>query len=199
VTEFRENDVTICAIVLAAGSSRRMGAINKLLVKVDGETMVKRSVKPIVEAKLESVVVVTGFESQKIQSCLNEYDLRFVFNEHFMEGMGTSLAVGVESISAIEPDGLLISLGDLPYLRKESVLAVIERFCNLGGEKITIPVHKGSPGHPIVFPFRYAEELIALKGDQGARHLIRRDEDSVAIVELEDIGIVRDVDSPDSF
>ncbi len=193
-----KNDVTICAIVLAAGSSKRMGAINKLLVNVDGEAIVKRSVRPIIEAELEFVVVVTGFENEKIQSCLNEYELRFVFNEHFMEGMGTSLAVGVDSISAIEPDGILVSLGDLPYLRKKSVLAVVERFCNLRGEKIIIPVHNGIPGHPIVFPFRYAEELKALKGDQGARHLIRCDEDSVAIVELEDIGIVRDVDSPDS-
>lgn len=194
-----KNDVTICAIVLAAGSSKRMGAINKLLMKVDGEAMVKRSVKPIVEAKLESVVVVTGFEDEKTQSCLNEYELKFVFNEQFMEGMGTSLAVGVESISAIEPDGILVSLGDLPYLRKDSVHAVIEKFCDLDGEKITIPVHKGVQGHPIVFPFRYAEELKALQGDQGARHLIRRDADSVAIVELEDIGIVRDVDSPGSL
>ena len=194
-----KNDLTICGIVLAAGSSRRMGAINKLLMEVGGETMVKRSVRPIVEAKLESVAVVTGFEYEKIQSCLNEYDLRFFFNEHFPEGMGTSLAVGVEAISAIEPDGILVSLGDLPYLRKESVLAVMEGFCNLGGENITIPVHSGIPGHPIVFPFRYAEELRALKGDQGARHLIRREEDSVAKLELNDFGIIRDVDSPNSL
>ena len=193
------NDLTICGIVLAAGSSRRMGAINKLLMEVGGETMVKRSVRPIVEAKLESVAVVTGFEYEKIQSLLNGYELRFVFNEHFLEGMGASLAAGVEAISAIEPDGILVSLGDLPYLRKESVLAVMERFCNLGGEKITIPVHSGIPGHPIVFPFRYAEELKALKGDQGARHLIRREEDSVAKLELNDFGIKRDVDSPNSL
>ena len=194
-----KNDLTICGIVLAAGSSRRMGAINKLLMEVDGETMVKRSVRPIVGAKLESVAVVTGFEYEKVQSCLNGYDLRFVFNEHFLEGMGTSLAVGVEAISAIEPDGILVSLGDLPYLRKESVLAVMEGFCNLGGEKITMPVYNGIPGHPIVFPFRYAEELKALKGDQGARHLIRREEDSVAKLELNDSGIIRDVDSPNSL
>ena len=194
-----KNDLTICGIVLAAGSSRRMGAINKLLMEVDGETMVKRSVRPIVGAKLESVAVVTGFEYEKVQSCLNGYDLRFVFNEHFLEGMGTSLAVGVEAISAIEPDGILVSLSDLPYLRKESVLAVMEVFCNLGGEKITIPVYNGIPGHPIVLPFRYAEELKALKGDQGARHLIRREEDSVAKLELNDSGIIRDVDSPNSL
>ncbi len=194
-----KSDLTICGIVLAAGSSRRMGTINKLLMDMDGEAMVKRSVQPIAEAKLESVVVVTGFENEKIQSLLNGYELRFVFNEHFREGMGTSLAVGVESISAIEPDGILVSLSDLPYLRKESVLAVMERFCMLGGEKITIPVHNGIQGHPIVFPFRYAEELKALKGDQGARHLIRREEDSVAKLELNDFGIIRDVDSPNSL
>ncbi len=192
-----KNDVTICAIILAAGSSRRMGPINKLLMELDGEMMVKRSVQPIVEAKLESVVVVTGFESEKIQSCLSEYKLRFVFNEYYRDGMGTSLAAGVESISAIEPDGILVSLGDLPYLREESVLAVVQRFCDLGGEKITIPVYQEAPGHPIVFPFRYAEELKALKGDEGARHLIRRDVDSVAFVELKDDGIVKDIDSSD--
>ncbi len=63
-----KSDLTICGIVLAAGSSRRMGTINKLLMDMDGEAMVKRSVQPIAEAKLESVVVVTGFENEKIQS-----------------------------------------------------------------------------------------------------------------------------------
>ena len=139
------NDLAICEIVLAAGSSRKMVAINKLLMEVGGETMVKRSVRPIVEAKLESVAVVTGFEYEKIQSLLNGYELRFVFNEHFMEGMGTPLAVGVEAISAIEPDGILVSLGDLPYLRKETVLAVIEGFCNMGGRE---DHHSGSQWNP---------------------------------------------------
>ena len=144
-----KNDLTICGIVLAAGSSRRMGAINKLLMEVGGETMVKRSVRPIVEAKLESVAVVTGFEYEKIQSLLNGYELRFVFNEHFMEGMGTSLAAGVEAISAIEQDGILVSLGDLPYLRKESVLAVMEGFCNLGGRRSPFRSTVESPGTPL--------------------------------------------------
>ncbi len=194
-----KSDLTICGIVLAAGSSRRMGVVNKLLMNVDGEAMVKRSVQPIAEAKLESTVIVTGFENEKIKSCLSEYELRLVFNDCFREGMGTSLAVGVESISAIEPDGILVSLGDLPYLQKESVLAVMERFCSQGGEKITVPVYNGTQGHPIVFPFRYAEELKALKGDQGARDLIRREGESVTKLDLQDIGIMRDIDSPNSI
>lgn len=189
-------DMTICAIVLAAGSSRRMGSINKLLMEVEGASMVERSIQPIIEAKLESIVVVTGFENEKIQSYLSGYDLKFVFNERFEEGMGTSLALGVESIVAVKPDGMMISLGDLPYLKNESVLAVVERFCSFGGEKIVVPVYSGVQGHPIIFPFRYAEELKSLKDDTGARYLVRREEGSVVKIELEDMGIVKDVDSP---
>jgi len=191
--------ISITALVLAAGMSRRMGSVNKLLLKIDGETMLERSIRPILEAGLDRVVVVTGYESEKIESCLSGYKVEFVHNDQFEEGMGTSLARGVASMGNSKQDGIMVSLGDLPCLRKESVSSVVDVFNSKSGEEIIVPMFGGKPGHPIVFPFRYKNELKSLRGDEGAKKIIGREKRSVVRLELGDKGITLDIDGPDFF
>ena len=187
---------SIGAILLAAGSSKRMGSVNKLLLEIDGVPMIKKSIKPFVNTNIKPIVVVTGFESERVKSCLMEYELQFVYNSRFEEGMGASLAVGAASLSSPNLDGIMISLGDLPYVREGSMRSLLAAFETCNANRIVVPSCRGKQGHPITFPIRYLEELRKLKGDVGARNLIRRDRESIVTVELDDIGIAQDVDEP---
>lgn len=191
------SEISITAIVLAAGMSKRMGSANKLLMKIDGEMVLERSVRPIVEAGVR-VLVVTGHESEKVESCLNGYRVEFVYNERYMEGMGTSLARGVASIGELMLEGIMVSLGDLPYLKRESVHSVLKAFSSEGGKRIVVPTFEGKPGHPIILPVRYGNELRRIHGDKGAKDIINRDWESVMKLDLPDKGIVLDFDSHDS-
>ena len=185
----------LATIILAAGQSKRMGSINKLLMRIEGRPMIQRVVDVAIEAASTDIYVVTGFERERIESRLREYSVNFVHNESFREGMGTTIAEGVKAISDQVFDGVMILLGDLPYLRADTVIAVAESFAEHDGRKIVIPTYDGDPGHPVVFPKAFFNELTQLSGDRGAREVYARHQSSVARIEVEDPGGTRDLDT----
>ena len=185
----------LATIILAAGQSKRMGSINKLLMRIEGRPMIQRVVDVAIEAASTDIYVVTGFERERIESRLREYSVNFVHNESFREGMGTTIAEGVKAISDQVFDGVMILLGDLPYLRADTVIAVAESFAEHDGRKIVIPTYDGDPGHPVVFPKAFFNELTHLSGDRGAREACTRHQSSVTRLEVEDPGGTRDLDT----
>ncbi|MDQ8199092.1 nucleotidyltransferase family protein [Pelagicoccus enzymogenes] len=184
------------AVVLAAGQSRRFGVANKLLHVVDGEPLLARVLAAFEGLDLAEVVVVTGYQANRIEPLLEGRKLRSVFNASFEEGMGSSLACGVRSLEDAGLDGLLLSLGDLPRLKRQHVARVIQAFQRKGGEAIVQPRFQGVRGHPVCFPKRCLESLKALSGDQGAREVLATEGDSVVFLDMDDDACVRDMDTP---
>ncbi|MDG2254371.1 MAG: nucleotidyltransferase family protein [Opitutaceae bacterium] len=189
---------TVVAIILAAGQSRRMGPVNKLLMVVEGVPMVERVMLAIQAAGVEKTIVVTGFESDRIEERLSGYDIEFARNEKFEAGMGSSLAVGTAALAEKRFDGILVCLGDLPYLKKDSIVKVIDAFNQANGEKIVVPCFEGKRGHPVIFPSRYRENLESLEGDAGARALIQQEARNLLELGLSEEGIIRDMDTAES-
>lgn len=183
----------IAAIVLAAGESKRMGKVNKLLVEIDGVPIIKRVIDAIRGGGVNRIYVVTGFENKRVESCLSDERLTYIYNENFNQGMGTSLAVGVREIVVDDFDGILVCLSDLPRLNSEIVELLVREFYENGENKIVVPTFRGRRGHPVIFPKRYHKSLERLKGDEGARRLIQRE--SVLEFESGDDSIIRDLDT----
>ncbi len=182
------------AIVLAAGQSTRMGAMNKLLLDVDGAPMVRKVVEAVRGGGVDGVTVVTGFERECVETALAGLDARFVFNENYSEGMGSSLAAGALSIDGRDVLGVLICLADLPRLNAKVIDQVVARFRDLDGQRIVAPAFEGRMGHPVVFPVRYLSFLASISGDRGAKQLME-DGDMLG-VEVNDDSVIRDIDSP---
>ncbi len=185
----------IAAIVLAAGQSKRMGLANKLLMEIGGIPMARRVVSAIQASGVGKVVVVTGFESDRVEQCLIGYDIEIVWNENYEEGMGSSLAMGARALANKRFDGILVCLGDLPYLKADVINDVTRAFGEACGDNIVIPCFGGKRGHPVVFPFRYREDLEMSSGDAGARALIEREFESVVELDVADNGSIRDLDT----
>ncbi len=192
----------LVGLVLAAGASRRMGPDrNKLLEEVDGGPVVARVVSALREGGVERVVVVLGYEAERVRAALAGAATEFVHNEGWEQGMGTSLAAGAASLLSEDSEhlaGVVVTVGDLPALRAAHVRAVVEGDA-LGPVSIRVPTHAGRDGHPVVFGAAHLPALAALEGDRGARSILDANTCDVERVAVDGDGTLRDVDTPDAL
>ncbi len=191
----------LCAIVLAAGLSRRAAPQHKLLLPApDGSarTVVRATVEAICGAApaFREIVVVTGHERARIESALTGLPVRFVFAEEFALGMGHSLAAGVRACVQ-DVAGVIVAPGDLPALRPELVTRVARVAADHAFARHVIPTAQGRRGHPVFLSASLRPALGELTGDAGARTLLARAEERARtdLLELGDEAILRDVDT----
>jgi len=183
----------IAGIVFAAGRSTRMAPRNKLLAPIGGMPMIRRITAAILESGVSSVIVVTGYEADRIVDALNGLDVTIVTNPSYADGLSTSLKAGLEAVSPTA-DGALICLGDMPEIEIQVIDALLAAFT--GRDAICVPVHRGRRGNPVLWGRNYFAEMIALTGDAGAKPLMARHANRLIEVEVEADSIFEDVDSP---
>lgn len=191
----------IAAVVLAAGGSRRFGS-DKLLhpVTLRGTTLplAAHSLLPWLEVFEQITVVVRpGTEAfcYAIAMALGVDGvaaLRWQVCEEAAQGMAASLACGVRANR--EASGWMIGLADMPAVPSSAIVGVRDALLN--GAGLSAASCNGRRGHPAGFAFRYYEELLGLRGDTGARHLLERDSEDLVPVQIDDTGIFADIDIP---
>ncbi|MEM7445383.1 MAG: molybdopterin-binding/glycosyltransferase family 2 protein [Pseudomonadota bacterium] len=184
----------IAALVLAAGQSRRMGARNKLLAKVDATPMVVSAVDAASASKASEVVVVTGHEAEDIEDVLRGRGVRFVHNPDFADGLSTSLQAGLSALGD-DVDGFIVLLGDMPRISAATVDRLIDAFNPLKGRAIVVPTYQGKRGNPVLWGRQFLGEMRAIAGDVGARHLIGQHADVMAEIEIDDDSVLLDIDT----
>ena len=187
--------MTVSALVLAAGMSTRMGPTNKLLVDLDGETMVRRVVKAAAGSKVELVVVVTGYQTNEVAAQLKDLACRIVHNPAYEEGLASSLGVGLAALPQTV-DATLVVLGDMPRVSSQHINRLVEAYAWSQTKDIVVPIHKERHGNPVLFGRRYFEQLGALTGDIGGRCLFRQYREQICEVPMEDDAVLLDVDRP---
>lgn len=197
----------LLALVLAAGSSRRMGPRNKLLLPVDGAPMVARVVDALLASRAfehvdtdseraPRILVVTGHEPAAVRAALAGRPVAFEHNPGHLEGLGRSLAIGAAAARARDPAGLLVALADMPWLRPATVDALAAALAPDGGPQIIAPRHRGRRGNPVLWSREFLPALETMSGDTGARALLRARPDALRLVDVDDSGVLRDVDTP---
>ena len=187
----------IAALILAAGQSRRMGEINKLLAEIDGKPMVARVVEIIRDSKAGPLTVVTGHEAARVKAALPG-DLAFIHNPDYAVGLSASLKVGIAALPA-DIDGVVVCLGDMPRISPGMIDRLIAAFDPVEGREICVPTYKGKRGNPVLWGRRFLPEMAALAGDVGAKHLIGEHADLVVEVEMDEDGVLIDIDTPDAL
>lgn len=187
----------IAGIVLAAGQSRRMGSLNKLLADIDGAPMVRHAADALLNAGVSPVVVVLGHEADQVRDALSGMPVVFAENPAFAEGLSTSLKAG---LSAVPPDihGAVIALGDMPGLAPDHIHRLIDAFEPDRGS-VCVPIFNGKRGNPVLWDRRYFDEMTSVAGDVGARHLIGKHEDAVIEIDMADDAVLIDLDTPDAL
>jgi molybdenum cofactor cytidylyltransferase len=189
----------VAAIVLVAGQSRRMGAINKLLAEIDGVPMLNRVIDGVLGSNAGPVVVVTGHEEERVAKAIGRRrKIERVHNPDYAQGLSTSLARGIAALPE-DSDGVLVCLGDMPRVSAKVIDRLIDAFNPREGRAICVPTHRGKRGNPVLFGRRFFAEMKVVSGDVGARHLIGEHGEVVAEVEMADDAVLLDVDSPDAL
>lgn len=216
VAESEVVESRVAGIVLAAGTSSRFGDSNKLLVDVDGEPMVRRSVVAFLDAGLDPVVVVLGHEADRVRGALDGLDVRFVANPDYESGQASSLRTGIRAVDAMDGrengvegetdsmtdtteevapvDAAVVGLGDMPDVDPVSVTGFVAAY-EAGQGSALAAGYDGVRGNPVLFDRRYFATLADAGGDVGGRDVLLGADDA-AVVETGDPGVRRDVDRP---
>lgn len=184
------------AIILAAGSSRRMGKVDKLLLDMNGQPMICQVIQTITILPLDEVVIVTGENHGAITRLMEPFNFKPVFNQHHGDGMGTSLSCGMNAINQ-DLDGLFVCLGDMPSIRPETFHALARAMKDLDCQDILalVPEYGGRCGHPVLFSSKVFPSLAGLSGDEGARHILKELAGRIRHISVPDPGIHDDVDT----
>lgn len=184
----------VAGVVLAAGSSTRMGR-NKLLLPIGEETVVRRAVREAVEAGLHPVIVVLGHEAEHVRAKLSGLPCLTVVNPDYPEGVGTSLKVGVAR-AATEAGAIVVLLADMPFVTASSIRTVLERY-RATGAPLVVSRYGDVDAPPTLYDHSLFPELLAITGGRCGRQVVRHHAHEAAVVDspvhaLQDIDVVED-------
>jgi molybdenum cofactor cytidylyltransferase len=189
----------VAALVMAAGRSRRMAPLNKLMVTDKaGQAMITRVVDNALASRARPVLVVTGHERERVEEALAGRPVLTTHADTYAEGLSASLKAG---IAALPPDveGVLVLLGDMPLVSPAMLDRILAAFDPEEGRAIIQPTFRGKQGNPVLWGREFFEEILAITGDVGARYLTGRHGDRLFNVEMADDGVLRDFDTAETL
>jgi molybdenum cofactor cytidylyltransferase len=174
-----ERNGPVAGVVLAAGSSSRLGT-NKLLIDLGGETVVQRAVHRALDAGLEPVIVVVGFEADRVAASLQGLDINLVVNRDYLRGMHASLQAGLGRVPA-DCEAAVVLLADMPLVTSAMSAALVARF-RKGPEPLVLSLYGGVQAPPTLYSRALFPSLEAA-GEAGGRRVARDHRDEAAVME----------------
>jgi molybdenum cofactor cytidylyltransferase len=191
--------MTIAALVLAAGASRRMGE-PKALLHWGGVTLLRWEIDELMRSQVDEIVVVTGADAEAIRRSLGEGARYVVFNQRWPQGRATSLATGARTLTEAgrrAPEAVVVMNVDQP-----TRAGIVDRLLDAlrrGGAEAVQPSYRGKAGHPVVVRGALLPELAAAtEAGLGLRGVLEKH--PPLLVEMDDEPVVRiDLDTPDTL
>lgn len=186
----------ICAIILAAGESKRMNA-PKLLLPFAGKTMIETVVGNVIQAEVGYTVVVLGSYRKEISAAISHLPVNICFNENYRKGMLSSVKCGFENLPE-EFDAVLVYPGDQPFIDPAVTDKVIDSYRE-SGKGLVIPVFNGKRGHPLLIGIKYRDKIKSIPEDKGLRWLPATFPEDVLEVDTSSRGILKDIDTIEDY
>lgn len=184
----------LSAIILAAGESKRMGQ-NKFLLPWGEKKMLEQTLATYSQSPLDEIILVLGYEAERILAEITTSAIKVVINPAFKEGMSSSLRCGLLAVGQ-HTAGILIALGDQPGIDRKVVIKLVSAFHDLyPRHNIFVPIYNGRPGHPVILSKKFFPDIQKLTGDIGGRHILRRNEKEIFEVQVETEAILWDIDT----
>jgi molybdenum cofactor cytidylyltransferase len=187
------------AIILAGGGSARMGRAKQLLPLGDS-TVLEQTIANVRGAEVHEIVLVLGASADAIcrQLPLSLLKgLKVIVNQAYAEGMSSSLRAGISALDE-QSEAALIVLGDQPFIRSQTMDQIVRAY-RRDHAQIVIPSFQGRRGNPVLLDRSVFSEVMALAGDIGCRAIFDKHLEGIANVEVEDDGILLDIDDRDDY
>ncbi len=198
----------IATIILAAGSSSRMGmGRHKLLLPLGNQPVLAHALDAALASQARPIVVVLGHQAEQVSQSIATYNqhpaIKLVENLDYQQGMSTSLRVGIRHIMyddelAHTITAALILLGDQPLMTAQIINALLATR-QTTQKRIIVPLYAGKRGNPVLFDASLFPELVTVSGDEGGRRVIEQHRQDVATVELGGVMARYDVDTWETY
>ena len=169
-------------IVLAAGSSSRLGRPKQLLFYKD-KPLIEHGVIEASKACLAPIVVVTGAFSEAVTEAIKHHHVSIIYNENWSSGMASGIVAGITRMQALDNNisRVIISVCDQPFLSAVLFKQMIDKQMETG-KNIVCCSYENALGTPVLFTKKYFQQLLALKGEEGAKKILKSNmEDSTAV------------------
>ena len=183
----------ICAIILAAGSSRRMG-VQKLLLPLGGKTIITHIVDQLLASTLDEILAIVGSQAERVREELSDRPVSIVTNSRYESGMLSSVRCGLRSLPE-QCRAVLVALGDQPSITPELIYRMIRSF-RATGKRIVVPLYNGRRGHPILFSIDYRDDILKHYDDVGLRGVLHAHPDDVFELTVSTASVLSDMDYP---
>ncbi|MEJ2647168.1 MAG: nucleotidyltransferase family protein [Sedimentisphaerales bacterium] len=186
----------ICAIVLAAGCSSRMGT-QKLLLPFGSGTVISHIVDQVLASKIKKVYVIVGHQPEMIEKELSGRPVEIIGNPKYKSGMLSSVRAGLRDIPE-NCDALLVVLGDQPSITSELIGSMIQTFYS-SEKKIIVPLHNDKRGHPLLLSKIYRDEILTKYDEVGLRGILVDHDDDVFELSVSSPSVLLDMDYPEDY
>ena len=186
----------ICAIVLAAGCSSRMGT-QKLLLPFGSGTVISHIVDQVLASKIKKVYVIVGHQPEMIEKELSGRPVEIIGNPKYKSGMLSSVRAGLRDIPE-NCDALLVVLGDQPSITSELIGSMIQTFYS-SEKKIIVPLHNDKRGHPLLLSKIYHDEILTKYDEVGLRGILVDHDDDVFELSVSSPSVLLDMDYPEDY
>jgi molybdenum cofactor cytidylyltransferase len=172
----------------------------KQLLPLGQSTVLAQTIENVLSASFDEVILVLGSSAATIQKQLSQplYSrLKVVLNQSYADGMASSLRAGLAAIDQ-NMNAALIVLGDQPFVRPQTLDQIVQEFSK-SCAKIAVPMFQGQRGNPVLLDRAVFASAMDLQGDVGCRAIFGRYRDEIMNIQVEDIGVLLDIDDPEDY
>ncbi len=187
----------LTAILLAAGSSTRMGSENKLLLPYRGKVILQHLIDELAQAEIDDLIIVLGYENDLVKNKIPK-QLRTVFNPDYTTGMTSSIQKGLSHANE-NHQGYMICLADQVMMQTvdyNQIIAAWKMQFQLDKKSIALPFYKKQKGNPVIFSSYYKNELLAEPAGNGCKAVVQKNKRHLLKVEMKNQHILVDIDTP---
>ena len=188
----------ITAILLAAGQSKRLRDENKLTKLFKGKPLINHILFSLIKSKVNKIIIVLGFEHLKIKTkLLKSKKINIVINKNYKKGMSSSIKTGLKKIPK-NSKGFLIVLGDMPNITKTTINKICLSITR-SDKEIILPKFKNRAGNPIGFKYSMIKNIYKIKGDKGAKNIIKKNNKKIKFLNIYSKSILTNLNTKRNF
>ena len=188
----------IKAIFLAAGQSKRLKNENKLLKKFKNKPLLHYALKSVQKSKIKEIIIVLGYQFKEIKKIIeNNKKFKFVINKNHKQGMSSSIKTGLKKITK-KDKGFIILQSDMPFVKTSDINKI---YNSITKKKFLVHAlkYKNKIGNPIGFDILILKKFKKIKGNVGAKYMVKRLKNSTNFIKVSSSKVFKDFDKSSDF
>ena len=188
----------IKAILLAAGQSKRLKSENKLIKLYKKKPLINHSLNALHKSKVNKIIVVLGHQKKDLQKIIKKNNKNiFTYNKEYKKGMASSIKAGLKKLNK-KDKGFIIVQSDMPFIKSSDINKI---YNSIKSKKYLVHVlkYRNRVGNPIGFDISIMKKFKKIKGDVGAKFMVKRLKKETRFIRINNLKSFKDFDKVSDF